>query len=82
MIVRTGLNLVALFARLSAPFIPFTAERIAATVGEVGVGGWPDEAALFALLPTGRQVSAPEVLFKKIEDEQLTEWAERFGGAE
>ena len=24
-IVRTGLNLVALFARISAPFIPFTA---------------------------------------------------------
>jgi methionyl-tRNA synthetase len=81
-VVRTGLNLVALFARLSAPFIPSTAERIAATVGEPGVGNWPDAAALFSLLPAGRPVSAPEVLFRKLEDAQLAEWAERFGGAE
>jgi methionyl-tRNA synthetase len=81
-VVRTGLDLVALFARLSAPFIPSTAERIAATVGEPGVGNWPDAAALFSLLPAGRPVSAPEVLFRKLEDAQLAEWAERFGGAE
>ena len=29
--VRTGLNLVALFARLAAPILPFTAPRIAAS---------------------------------------------------
>lgn len=80
--VRTGLNLVALFARLSAPVIPFAAERIAASVGATDLS-WPsaDESLLDAL-PRGRAVAAPEVLFRKIEDAQVTEWSERFGGAE
>jgi methionyl-tRNA synthetase len=80
--VRTGLNLVALFARIAAPVMPFTAERIAATVGETDLS-WPaaDE-PLLDRLPRGRAVSAPEVLFKKIEDAQVADWSERFGGAE
>ena len=40
-IVRTGLNLVALFARISAPFIPFTAEKIAEAVGDAYPAAWP-----------------------------------------
>jgi methionyl-tRNA synthetase len=80
--VRTGLNLVALFARISAPVLPFTAERIGATVGQTDLT-WPEpDAALLDVLPRGRPVSAPEVLFKKIEDVQVAEWAERFGGGE
>jgi methionyl-tRNA synthetase len=80
--VRTGLNLVALFAHIAAPVMPFTAERIAATVGETDLS-WPaaDE-PLLDRLPRGRAVSAPEVLFKKIEDAQVADWSERFGGAE
>jgi methionyl-tRNA synthetase len=82
--VRTGLNLVALFARVSAPFIPFACERIAAAVGEGVSQGWPegDGATVLGLLPPGRPVTAPEVLFRKIEDAQVTEWVARFGGAE
>lgn len=80
--VRTGLNLVALFARVTAPVMPFTAERIAATVGQTDLS-WPDAGAdLLDALPRGRAVSAPEVLFRKIEDAQVAEWAERFGGGE
>lgn len=83
-IVRTGLNLVALFARISAPFIPFTAEKIAEAVGDAYPAAWPElegEAALSILAP-GQPVRAPEVLFKKIEETQIAEWGERFGGAE
>ncbi|MFV4677415.1 class I tRNA ligase family protein, partial [Mycobacterium tuberculosis] len=41
-VVRTGLNLVALFARLSRPFIPATTELIAAGVGdEAALDAWP-----------------------------------------
>ena len=80
--VRTGLNLVSLFARLSAPFIPFAAERIAASMGETDLS-WPSEGEdLLNRLPTGRPVAAAEVLFRKIEDAQVAEWTERFGGAE
>jgi methionyl-tRNA synthetase len=83
-VVRTGLNLAALFARVSAPFIPFAAEKIAEAFGEPYPGAWPSEgaAAELAKLPAGRAIRAPEVLFKKIEDTQLAEWTERFGGAE
>ena len=37
---------------------------------------------LIAVLPAGRKVAAPEVLFKKVENEQVAEWLERFGGPE
>ena len=82
-IVRTGLNLVALFARISAPFVPFTAAIIAEAVGEPSPAEWPsmDGAEALSALPAGRAVKAPDVLFRKIEDAQVAEWTERFGGA-
>jgi methionyl-tRNA synthetase len=78
--VRTGLNLVALFAKVSEPFIPFAAETIAGGVGEGFPGRWPDPDKALDILPPGRPVKAPEVLFRKIEDAQVAEWRERFGG--
>lgn len=81
-IVRTGLNLVALFAAASRPVLPFTAAKIAAAVGEPDAARWPepDGAAELSRLPPGRQVAAGEVLFRKIEDADVAAWAERFGG--
>jgi methionyl-tRNA synthetase len=82
--VRTGLNLVALFAKVSEPFIPFAAEKIALGVGEPFPGRWPslEAGGALDLLPPGRKVHAPEVLFRKVEDVQVAEWIERFGGPE
>ena len=80
--VRTGLNLVALFARLAAPVMPFSAEKIAAAVGSTDLT-WPGaDAPLLDVLPRGQAVAAAGVLFAKIEDAQVAEWSERFGGAE
>ena len=86
-IVRTALNLVALVARVSAPVIPFAAETIARSVGDLWPPSWPtgagDPAAVAAELSRiepGRPVAAPPVLFRKIEDAQLDEWRVRFGG--
>jgi methionyl-tRNA synthetase len=81
--VRTALNLVALYARVSAPFIPFAAETIAAAVGE-DEHAWPSQPASVELarIPAGRPVQAPEVLFRKIDDDQIAEWTARFGGAD
>jgi methionyl-tRNA synthetase len=83
-VVRTGLGLVALFARLSAPFIPFSARIIAEAVGEDALDVWPstDAASELARLAAGRTMTVPPVLFAKIEDERVAEWAARFGGAE
>jgi methionyl-tRNA synthetase len=84
-VVRTGLNLVGLYARISAPIIPFAAEAMAAAVGEAWPPTWPtpDAAAELSRLPTGRAVAAPPVLFRKIEPADVDAWSARFGaGAE
>src|SRR6185295_10500937 len=77
--VRTGLNLVALFAKVAEPFIPFASETIALAVGEEFPGRWPDLSGqgLLDILPAGRAVKAPDVLFRKVEDAQVAEWRER-----
>jgi methionyl-tRNA synthetase len=84
MIVRTGLNLAALFGRVSAPFIPFTADAIASAFAGGVAQGWPtaDGAAELSRLPVGSKVAAPPVLFAKVEDAQEAEWSARFGGGE
>jgi methionyl-tRNA synthetase len=83
-IVRHGLNLVRLYAAMAQAIIPFTAEKIAACVSETLPLDWPsvDAAVELNRLATGTKVAAGEVLFKKIEDDQVAEWAARFGGAE
>ena len=85
MIVRTAINLVALYAKVSAPFIPAAAAVIGGAVGVTGPAAWPSAQTasdLLDALPRGRAITVPEVLFKKIEDEQVAEWTARFGGSD
>ncbi|WP_031550720.1 methionine--tRNA ligase [Parvularcula oceani] len=79
--VRTGLNLIRLIAELSAPVIPFTAAAMLKIFGPDADQAWPEGRArdLLDRLEPGRAFEAPAVLFRKIEDDQLAEWAERFG---
>jgi methionyl-tRNA synthetase len=77
-IVRTALSLIPLYAALSAPVIPFTAEKLAAVFGS-DLGTWPGEGPLLGGATPGAAFQAPDVLFKKIEDEDVADWAERFG---
>ena len=83
-IVRTALNLAALYAKISAPFIPFAAEKIGDAFGLDFPAAWPsnDAKAELDTLTVGAPVTVPDVLFKKIEDEQIADWTARFGGAE
>ena len=82
--VRTGLNACVLFAILAQPFIP---DAAAAVLDAIGVPPerrrWPDpaHAGLLDALPRGHAFIAPDILFKKIEDAEVTTWAARFGGA-
>jgi methionyl-tRNA synthetase len=82
-IVRTAINLVALYSRISAPVIPFAAEAMALAVGETYPPTWPstDAAAELSRVPAGRPISVPPILFSKIEDTDVAAWTERFGGA-
>ncbi|HXQ45695.1 MAG TPA: class I tRNA ligase family protein, partial [Caulobacteraceae bacterium] len=83
-IVRTAINLAGLFARVSAPIIPFACEVLTEALGEPWPPTWPSHNAEAELrrIEAGRPVRTPEVLFKKIEDAQTAEWTEQFGGAE
>ena len=77
--VRTGLNLVRLYAILSAPFIPATARGMLGAMK--AEGGWPESIGgeMSALAP-GHAFSVPENLFAKITDEERADWAARFAG--
>ena len=83
-IVRTALNLLPLYAAVSAPIIPFASATIAGSVGLATPLSWPstDAKAELSKLAPGTPITVPEVMFKKIEDAQVAEWTERFGGAE
>jgi methionyl-tRNA synthetase len=79
--VRMGLNLAGLFGIIAQPIIPNAAKSILDTLGVPeehrdwgGFNGWPNG------LPIGLEVRAPDVLFSKIEDTDVAEWTERFGG--
>ncbi len=80
--VRMGLNLAALFGIVAQPVIPDAAAKILDALGvpedrrSWSFDGWADG------LPVGHAVSAPDVLFAKIEDAQVAEWAEAFGGSD
>ncbi|MFO1139767.1 MAG: methionine--tRNA ligase [Paracoccus sp. (in: a-proteobacteria)] len=78
--VRLGLNLIRLYAILSAPFIPFAADAMLAAM-QSGNRDWPrDVRAALEALPAGHAFTVPEVLFAKISDEQRDEWQDRFKG--
>lgn len=78
--VRLALNLIPLYAVLSAPFIPTAAASMLAAM-HVTDPGWPEDvSAVLNALPAGHAFDVPEVLFAKISDEDRDAWAERFAG--
>lgn len=78
--IRTGLNLIRLYAILSRPFIPFAAEAMMHAMG-CDDWSWPsDTGAALTALPPGHAFTVPEVLFSKITDEQRAGWAVQFAG--
>lgn len=78
--VRLGLNLIRLYAVLSAPFIPSTAARMMEAM-QTSDDTWPsDVTEALSHLSAGHEFSVPDVLFAKITDEQREEWQDRFAG--
>ena len=78
--VRLGLNLIRLYAVLSAPFIPTASATMLDAMG-TSDDSWPDDvdAALNALKP-GHAFTVPDVMFAKITDDQREDWQARFSG--
>lgn len=81
--VRMGINLVRLCAIAAQPIIPEAAGKILSALGLEGAQDWPqgDAKAMLSALEPGRSFEPAEILFAKIEDDQVSEWSERFGGA-
>jgi len=77
--VRTCVNLIAVFARLSLPLIPFTAERVldALAVPEEK-RAWPTHLDAGALAG-GHEFSLPPELFRKIDGVDIERWRELAG---
>jgi len=79
--VRMGLNLAALFGIIAQPIIPNAAASILDAMGV------PDQHRSWKRfdcwdngLPMGLDVKAPDVLFSKIEDDDVAAWTAQFGG--
>jgi methionyl-tRNA synthetase len=78
--LRTATNLIALYARLSAPVIPATADLLLDSLGVAeDARAWPSEIDLTAI-PAGAPTAVPGVLFRKVTDEDIAMWKARFGG--
>ncbi len=78
--VRLALNLIRVYAVISQPFIPDAAAAMMDAMGSTS-WDWPvDLQAALQALPAGHAFTVPEVLFRKITDEERAEWQQRFSG--
>jgi len=80
--IRMGLNLIRLYGHLSAPLIPYTSEKMLKIFDEsMDDLFWPESinTDIKHLVP-GKKFAPPDLLFSKIEDDQLEDWRTKFGG--
>ena len=78
--VRLALNLIRIYAVLSAAFIPDASGTMIAAM-QTDDDSWPtDVAQAISALPAGHAFTVPENLFRKITDEEREDWAARFAG--
>jgi methionyl-tRNA synthetase len=81
-VLRTGINLVSVAATAAWPFIPRTAARVLAALGEdASVPPWPRSgAAAQGAIEGGRQIAPLPVLFGKLSAEWVEERERQFAG--
>jgi methionyl-tRNA synthetase len=78
---RIAVNLVRLAAVVAWPFIPTSAERVLAALGETAsVPPFPADArAALRAIPAGRAVTPPPLLFAKIDAETVARLEAKYG---
>ena len=82
--MRTAMSLIRIFGRLSAPIIPATAAKLESVFSDSSLEAhdqWPsrDLNGLLCTVSPGINFQVPDVLFRKITNEEVAEWRERFG---
>lgn len=82
--LRFAVNLVRVYALLSASILPTTSALIMSALGQPDPTGWltDDIESELRALPPGQSFSVPDVLFRKITDDDIEVWTHRFGGAD
>ena len=79
-IIRLAMNLIRLYAIISRPFIPDAADSMMQAVGSTD-WTWPENVGqTLDALPAGHAFTVPENLFRKITDEERSDWQQRFSG--
>ncbi|MEP2784550.1 MAG: methionine--tRNA ligase [Pseudoruegeria sp.] len=79
-VIRLSLNLIRVYAVLSAPFIPDASEKMRSAL-KTDNDQWPDTMSeALSALPEGHEFEVPEVSFAKITDAQREDWQSRFSG--
>lgn len=76
-IVRTGVNLVAISATVAVPFIPETAENVLKALDASDTPTWPPS---LTGLKGGQAVKVPDLLFTKLTPEWVKERQQQFSG--
>ena len=71
----TSLQVISALRVLTAPYLPFSAQRLHELLGEVG--SVHDLPWAFRELPAGRSLQPPQPLFRKLEDDELTALLDR-----
>jgi methionyl-tRNA synthetase len=78
--IGLALNLIRLYAVISAPFIPDAAKDLRQAM-QSDDESWPtDVAAALNILPEGHAFTVPDVTFRKITDAEREDWQDRFAG--
>ena len=78
--IRLALNLIRIYAVLSQPFIPTASEKLMLAM-DCDDWSWPENVREAAnTLISGAKFTVPEVLFRKISDEECENWRSQFSG--
>ena len=78
--IRFSLNLIKLYGVLSAPFIPDAAEKLLKAFN-LADESWPsDVSEALDSLPENVVFEVPEIMFRKITDEEKETWKKQFSG--
>ena len=79
-IIRLAMNLIRIYAILSLPFLPDASAHMMASIKSED-WAWPtDIKSAVQTLKEGHKFEVPEILFRKITDEERSDWKVRFSG--